>query len=120
VRFKLDENIDVRAEAALSGAGHDVATVAGQDLGGATDPVIAGTVGAESRILVTLDRGFADLRAYPPRSHPGIVVLRLRRQGLASVAAALELLAAYEGLEEIGGCIVIVSDAGVRVRRAGS
>jgi hypothetical protein len=64
------------------------------------------------------DKGFADLWAYPPGSHPGIVVLRLRRQGLASVTAALDLLAAYEGLAEIGGCIVIVTDAAVRVRRA--
>ena len=120
MRFKLDENIDVRAEAALSSAGHDVATVVGQDLGGATDTVIAEAVGAEGRILVTLDRGFADLRTYPPGSHPGLVVLRLRRQGLASLTAALELLAAYENLAGIGGCIVIVSDAGVRVRRAES
>lgn len=120
MRFKLDENVDIRAEAALSGAGYDVATAASQSLGGAADPVIADAVGAEGRILVTLDRGFADLRAYPPGSHPGIVVLRLRRQGLASVTAALELLVAYEGLAGIGGCIVIVSDAGVRVRRTES
>ena len=118
MKFKLDENLDVRAEAALSGAGHDVATVVGQDLGGAADPVIAEAVGAEARVLVTLDRGFADIRAYPPGTHPGIVVLRLRRQGLASVIAALELLAGYEGLAGIGGCTVIVSDADVRVRRA--
>ena len=71
--------------------------------------------GPKGRILVTLDRGFADLRAYPPGSHPGIVVLR---QGLTSVTAALKLLAGYEGLAEIGGCTVIVSDASVRVRRA--
>jgi predicted nuclease of predicted toxin-antitoxin system len=118
VRFKLDENVDVRAEAPLSAAGHDVATVVGQDLGGAVDTVVADAVRAEGRILVTFDRGFADLRAYPPGSHPGMVVLRLRRQGLASVTAALELLAGYEGLAGIGGCTVIVSDASVRVRRA--
>jgi predicted nuclease of predicted toxin-antitoxin system len=118
VRFKLDENVDVRAEAGLAAAGHDVATVVGQDLGGAVDPVVAEAVRAEGRILVTLDRGFADLRAYPPGSHPGIVVLRLHRQGLTSVSAALELLAGYEGLAEIGGCTVIVSDASIRVRRA--
>ncbi len=46
------------------------------------------------------------------------MVLRLHRQGLTSVTAALELLAGYEGLAEIGGCTVIVSDASVRVRRA--
>lgn len=82
MRFKLDENLDVRAEAALSSAGHDVATVVGQGLGGATDSAIAQAVGVEGRVLVTLDRGFADLRAYPPGTHPGIVVLRPRRQGL--------------------------------------
>ena len=49
MRFKLDENIGVRAEAALSGAGHDVTTVAGQDLGGATDPAIAEAVGVPQR-----------------------------------------------------------------------
>lgn len=81
MRFKFDENLDVRAEAALLTAGHDVASVVGQGLGGAIDPVIAEAVLAERRILVTLDRGFADLRAYPPGTHPGIVVLRLRRQG---------------------------------------
>lgn len=117
MRFKLDENLDVRAKAALSAAGHEVATVVDQDLSGAPDVVIAEAVGAEGRILVTLDRGFADLRSYPPGTHPGIVVLRLRRQGLASVTAALELLAGYEGLAEIGGLTVIVSDAAVRVRR---
>ena len=72
MRFKLDENVDenvdVRVEAPLSAASHDVATVVGQDLGGAVDPVVAETVRAEGRILVTLDRGFADLRAYPPGS----------------------------------------------------
>ncbi len=56
MRFKLDENVDVRAEAPLSATGHDVATVVGQDLGGAADPVVAEAVRAEGRILVTLDR----------------------------------------------------------------
>ncbi|MGH9070504.1 MAG: DUF5615 family PIN-like protein [Acidimicrobiales bacterium] len=89
MRFKLDENIDVRAKATLAGAGHDVATVAEEGLSGATDPVIAATVAREDRVLVSFDRGFGDLRAYPPGTHPGIVVLRLRSQDLASVTAAL-------------------------------
>ena len=70
MRFKLDENVDVRAEATLSAAGHNVATVVGQDLGGALDPVVAEAVRAEERILVILDRGFADLRAYRPAPTP--------------------------------------------------
>ena len=66
----------MRAAAVLEQAGHDVATVAGQSLAAAVDPVVAEAVRAEDRILVTLDRGFGDLRAYPPGAHPGIVVLR--------------------------------------------
>jgi predicted nuclease of predicted toxin-antitoxin system len=102
VRFKLDENIDVRAAAVL---------------GGALDRIVADVALAEERVLVTLDRGFGDLRAYPPGSHPGIVVLRLRRQALTAVEAALALLMRYEDLGSIGGCTVIVGPATVRVRR---
>ena len=76
MRFKLDENIDVRAAAVLEQAGHDVATVVGQRLAGAVDTVVAEAVRVEDRILVTLDRGFGDLRTYPPGAHPGIVLLR--------------------------------------------
>lgn len=47
MRFKLDENIDIRAAAVFEQAGHDAATVAGQDLGGATDIVVAQAVNAE-------------------------------------------------------------------------
>jgi predicted nuclease of predicted toxin-antitoxin system len=103
VRFKLDENIDVRAGTVLAEAGHDVATVAGQYLGGAVDAVIADAVRSENRILVTLDRGFGDLRTYPPGSHPGIVVLRVRRQARTSVNAALLFLLRYEDLPPITG-----------------
>jgi predicted nuclease of predicted toxin-antitoxin system len=117
VRFKLDENIDVRAATVLAEAGHDVATVADQGLGGAVDAVVAEAVRSEDRILVTLDRGFGDLRSYPPGSHPGIVVLRLRRQARTSVNEALLFLLGYEDLPAIAGCTVIVDGGTVRVRR---
>lgn len=117
MRFKLDENIDVRAAAVLVQVRHDVTTVTGQHLSGAADPVIFETVRMEGRILVTLDRGFCDIRTYPPGTHPGIVVLRLRRQALPSVDRALELLLGYEDLAPIASCTVIVGGETVRVRR---
>jgi predicted nuclease of predicted toxin-antitoxin system len=67
VRFKLDENIDVRAATVLAEAGHDVATVASQGLGGAVDAVVAEAVLSEDRILVTLDRGFGGAPTLPVR-----------------------------------------------------
>ena len=45
-----------------------------------------------------VELGEGGLRPAPPG-----VVLLVHRQGLTSVTAALELLASYEGLAEIGG-----------------
>lgn len=117
MRFKLDENVDVRAAEVLTAAGHDVTTVASQGLGGTKDPAIAQVVAREDRILVTLDRGFGDIRRYPPGSHPGIVLVRLRRQALPHVEIALQLLLRYEDLPSLARCTVTVTASTVRVRR---
>ena len=37
------------------------------------DPTVLAAATAENRLRITLDRGFGDVRAYPPRSHSGIV-----------------------------------------------
>jgi hypothetical protein len=39
-------------------------------------------------MILTLDRGFGDVRSYPPGSHPGIIVLRPADQ---SARAATQL-----------------------------
>jgi hypothetical protein len=44
---------------------------------------------AESRILVTLDRDFANIEAYPPRQHAGIIVLRLKTQDKLTLVSYL-------------------------------
>jgi predicted nuclease of predicted toxin-antitoxin system len=54
--------------------------VADENLAGADDTAIARSVRAEARILITLDLDFANIQAYPPSAHSGIIVLRLKRQ----------------------------------------
>ena len=39
----------------------------------------------KSRVLLTLDLDFANIRAYPPERYPGIIVLRLKTQDKATV-----------------------------------
>ena len=80
VRFKLDENMPAELAAVFRRSGHDAATVAGQGLSGAKDSELASVCSEEGRTIVTFDMGFADIRAYPPRDYPGIVVFRLANQ----------------------------------------
>lgn len=55
MKFKLDENIGLHGLRVLTDAGHDVATVRGQSLGGAEDRELIEVCRLERRALVTLD-----------------------------------------------------------------
>ena len=117
MKVKLDENLPVSASQVLTEIGHDVETVVGEGLAGSDDPTVLAAASAEGRVLVTLDRGFGDVRAYPPGSHGGIVVLRPDSQAASSVLSTLSSLTTHHDLEEFRGCIVIVRGHLVRVRR---
>ena len=78
MKFKTDENLPVEAAATLRNAGFDVETVPEENLSGLDDETIVARVRGEGRVLLTLDLDFANIRAYPPDQHPGIIVLRLK------------------------------------------
>jgi len=61
MKLKLDENFGRRCVDSLTDSGHDVATVAGQQMSGAIDEVVIQRCLAESRCLVTLDLDFSNL-----------------------------------------------------------
>jgi predicted nuclease of predicted toxin-antitoxin system len=93
MKFKTDENLPVEAAVALRAAGYDAVSALDQRLGGGADSVISGVCRDESRILVTLDVDFADIRAYPPADFPGFVVFRLENQSKPAVLAYIERVA---------------------------
>lgn len=72
---------------------------------------------AADRIVVTLDRGFGDVRRYPPGAHPGIVVLRVTSPDARTVSDALKAFLANEDLGDLTGCVVVVRGHLVRIRR---
>ena len=77
MKLKLDENVDIRVISQLRLAGHDVATVQGQNLSSAPDPEVIEVCRNESRCLVTADRGFGNRMRFNPSKYSGIVVIRL-------------------------------------------
>ena len=117
MKFKLDENMPRRAVTLLSECGHEVATVADEGLSGSEDPLVAQTAAQEGRMVVTLDRRFADIRLYPPGHHPGIIVFRLPDQSSALVQTALRSFLEQHDVEDMVGRIVVVESGLLRVRR---
>ena len=117
MKVKLDENLPADAEALVAGFGHDTETVVGEGLRGAEDDVVVAAAAAEGRMLLSLDRGLADIRIRPPGSHAGIIVFRPLDQAAATVLDAVRTFLENHDLADMAGCIVIVRGHLVRIRR---
>jgi predicted nuclease of predicted toxin-antitoxin system len=116
IAFKLDENLPTEAVALLQQDGHDVSSVVKQGLGGRADPDVARVCRSEGRVLVTLDVDFANVQNYPPGDYPGIIVLRLARQGRPQVLSVLSSLRALFDAATLTGKLWIVEESRVRIR----
>ena len=120
MRVKLDENIPASAAIVATDLGHDADTVIQEHLAGAADVDVLAACTREQRMLITLDRSFGDVRAYPPGSHEGIVVLRVESQETARVIEALRSFLSSDDLGDLTGCIVVVRGHLARIRRPDS
>jgi predicted nuclease of predicted toxin-antitoxin system len=89
MKFKIDENLPIDVAEVLAEAAHDAVTVDSEGVAGSQDAVIASICQQEERVLVTVDLGFPDIRAYPPQTTPGFIVLRLSRLDKAYVRVVL-------------------------------
>jgi predicted nuclease of predicted toxin-antitoxin system len=116
MKVKLDENLPGSLAKLLRSAGHDVATVADENLSGKPDAFVLRTASAELRTFFTFDTDFADVHRYPLGSHAGIVVFRLQDQRWATLRTATQRLVASGMLAELGGGLAVVGPARVRIR----
>jgi predicted nuclease of predicted toxin-antitoxin system len=74
MKLKLDENLSALGRSLLESDGHDVMTVAEQQMNGAQDERIYEACRDEGRVLVTLDHDFGHTLRFPPEATAGIVV----------------------------------------------
>jgi predicted nuclease of predicted toxin-antitoxin system len=116
VKFKLDENLPASAAAILASAGHDVDTIPAEGLTGAPDPDVVFAATGAGRILISLDVGLGDIRAYPPGSHAGIMVLRLPDQSAATVITTIGDLASLAELASPAGSVAVLQRGLLRIR----
>lgn len=116
MRFKFDENLGLLGKADLVAAGHEVSTVAEQQMQSALDGELIRVCRDEDRCLVTLDMDFASPLQYPPENYCGIVVLRF--PGRISAAAIDHLIRTMTKAlreEDVVGKLWIVEPGRIRV-----
>lgn len=116
MRFKLDENLPAELAIDLVQRGHEAHTVFGEGLTGVGDRIIPGAAHAEDRILMTLDKGIASIRDYPPEKFSGIVLFRPEAFGRGAVLRFIrERLSDVLELE-LAGRLIVVGPSRIRIR----
>ena len=116
LQFKTDENLHPDLSALLQEHGHDAVTVWDQGLRGKPDSELAEVCRREGRVMVTLDKGFADIRAYPPEKYAGLIVLRIRQQSRRNVLDVFRRLLPLLESEPLAGRLWVVDEWSLRVR----
>ena len=114
---KLDEALSQSLTNLLLTPDYDARTVRGQQWGGTKDSDLWPMVQAEGAFFITTDKGFADLRHYPPGSHAGVLLLRPDTESALAYRELLAALLTTHQLIDFRGCTVVASPQSIRVRR---
>ena len=117
MRIKVDEDLPPAVTERLRDAGHDAAGVVEQGMSGWKDPGLWEAVQKEGRFLVTSDKGFGDIRAYPPGTHAGILVLRPDQDGIRPLVELTLLVLERARLDDLARLVSVATPRGLRTRR---
>ena len=120
MRIKVDEDLPKVVARLLRGRGYEAASVIEQRMGGTKDPALWQIIQDEGRFLVTADKGFADVRLYPPGTHAGVLLLRPDQDGIRPIVELLEQVLEGYDLRDLAEAVVVVTPRGIRIRRARS
>jgi predicted nuclease of predicted toxin-antitoxin system len=116
MKILVDENIPLMTVAWLRELTHDVRDVRGTKEQGLEDPDLWTRALAESRMLITTDRGFSEYRG---SEHHGILIVRLRQPNRLKIHRAVLIGMQRFSDRDWPGMLVVVRDATVSVSRGG-
>lgn len=117
MKIKLDENMPVELGELLSKMGHSVDTVHDEGLRGHPDSDVWYAAQAEERFLITQGLDFSDVRQYRPGTHAGILLVRLREPTRRRLLDRLTGVIQRNDIRDWQGCLVVLSENRIRVRR---
>lgn len=117
LKVTVDEDLPRQAVQILRDHGYEAASVIEQDMGGWKDPQLWIAVQNDERFLVTADKGFGDIRVYPPGKHFGILLLRPDEDGIRPMIELLQQVLNSYNLEDLVGTTTVATPRGIRMRR---
>jgi predicted nuclease of predicted toxin-antitoxin system len=115
-RFKIDENLPPTLVKLLGDAEYEAHTVYIERLKGSPDDDVIARCKAEGLAIITCDKDFADIRAYPPSEFNGIIVLRPKMSDRASFHALVSKILPLFGSAELAGLLWVVTEHSLRIR----
>jgi predicted nuclease of predicted toxin-antitoxin system len=116
MRFKIDENLPAQLAADLSAAGHEAQTVVQEGMAGSADSDLLEAARLEERMLLTLDKGIANIHRHHPGTPAGIVLFRPDSSGRGEVFRFVRKHLDEVLVLELEGRLVVVTGRGIRRR----
>lgn len=115
-KFLVDEDMPRSSAVVLRQMGHAAEDVRDVGLRGHSDQEVFAYAQAQEAVLVTADKGFANILRYPPGTHASIIVVRVPDDP-PTQRLNQELLRALKALEgqALTGLLVIVEVGRVRI-----
>jgi predicted nuclease of predicted toxin-antitoxin system len=116
-KIEADENMPGTVIQILEEHGYDAISVIQQNMSGWKDPDLWEVVQKEQRFLVTADKGFADVRTFPPGTHAGILLLRPDEDGIRPLIDLLKRVLDSYSIEDLHGAVTVATQRNIRVRK---
>ena len=116
MKFKIDENLPVEVADEIRGRGDEADTVFDERLSGCPDAEVLAAAAKGKSVLLTMDKGIADVRRHPPADFRGIVLLRPKQTGRLATVQFIRCHLPTLLETELAGRLVVVSEAGIRIR----
>ena len=117
MQIKVDEDLPPVAAIFLSQRGYDAVAVTEQGMGGWKDSALWQAIQNEGRFLITADKGFGNIKTYPPGAHWGVLLLRPDEDGIRPILELVEQVLANFKLATLAGTVAVATPGGLRVRR---
>lgn len=117
MRFLTDECLPVRTVTLLKNEGFTVFTVFDFKLSGKDDPIIFKKAVDLNLVLITVDTDFGNILVYPPKTHHGIIILKLTKTNEAKLHTLLTSFLHSTTPDIIRKSLIVIDEHKIRIRK---